>query len=112
MDTTEEQLVKNTCLIVEANSYERLTLWERWAVKAEWVEHRQDWMLEIGKYNKRAVCVCCFWATIRGVVVLFLDATSELVDWKMIDAWLKEKFPGVRKVDAMNFGPSHLTSGY
>jgi hypothetical protein len=37
-------------------------------------------------------------------VVLFLEATSELVDWKMIDARLKQEFPGVRKVDAMNFG--------
>ena len=44
------------------------------------------------------------WATIQGKVVCFLEATSELVDWKMIDAWLKREFPSVRKVNAMNFG--------
>jgi hypothetical protein len=100
----EMRLWKATKLIVEANSYERMTLWERWADKTEWQQHLQGRLVTVGTYHGRPVCVNLFWATIRGHVVLFLEATSELVDWKMIDAWLKQEFPGVRKVDAMNFG--------
>lgn len=97
-------LWKATKLIVEASSYERMTLWERWVDKTEWQQHLQDHLVTVGTYRNRPVCVSFVWATIRGKVVLFLEATSELVDWTMIDAWLKKEFPGVRKVDAMNFG--------
>lgn len=107
-DDETTRLWKETKLIVEANSYERLTLWERWVDKTEWQEHRQGRLVEIGKYHGRPVCISLFWATVRNKVVLFLEATSQLVDWKMIEAWLKTEFPGVRKVDAMNFGPGHL----
>ena len=97
-------LWKATKLIVEASSYERMTLWERRVDKTEWQQHLQDHLVTVGTYRNRPVCVSFVWATIRGKVVLFLEATSELVDWTMIDAWLKKEFPGVRKVDAMNFG--------
>jgi len=103
-DDEMTRLRKETKLIVEANSYERVTLWERWVDKTEWQEHRQGRLVTVGAYRNRPVCVSLVWAAIRGKAVCFLEATSELVDWKMIDAWLKKEFPGVRKVDAMNFG--------
>lgn len=103
-DDETTRLWKTTKLIVEANSYERMTLWEGWVNKAEWQQHLQGRLVTVGTYRDRPVCVSLVWATIRGHVVLFLEATSELVDWKRINAWLKQEFPGVRKVDAMNFG--------
>mgnify|MGYP000878653599 FL=1 len=107
-DDEMARLWKETKLIVEANSYERMTLWERWIDKTEWQQHLQGRLVTVGTYHRRAVCVSLVWATIRGKAVLFLEATSELVDWKMIDAWLKKEFPDVRKVDAMNFGLGRL----
>jgi hypothetical protein len=104
-DDEMARLWKETKLIVEANSYERMTLWERWTDKTEWQQHLQGRLVTVGTYHRRVVCVTLVWATIRGKAVLFLEATSELVDWKKIDAWLKREFPGVRKIDAMNFGP-------
>ena len=103
-DDETTRLWKTTKLIVEANSYERMTLWEGWVNKAEWQQHLQGRLVTVGTYRNRPVCVSLVWATIQGKVVCFLEATSELVDWKMIDVWLKQEFPGVRKVDAMNFG--------
>ena len=41
MDDEMTRLWKETKLIVEANSYERMTLWEKWADKTEWRQHRQ-----------------------------------------------------------------------
>ena len=85
-DDEMTRLWKATKLIVEANSYERMTLWERWVDKTEWQQHLQDHLVTVGTYRNRPVCVSFVWATIRGKVVLFLEATSELVDWTMIDA--------------------------
>lgn len=107
-DDEMTRLWKETKLIVEANSYERMTLWDKWVDKTEWQQHLQGRLVTVGAYRNRAVCVSLVWATIRGKAVCFLEATSELVDWKMIDAWLKKEFPGVRKVDAMNFGPGRF----
>jgi hypothetical protein len=68
-----------------------MTLWERWADKAEWQQHLQGRLVTVGAYRNRAVCVSLVWATIRDKAVLFLEATSELVDWKMIDALVEER---------------------
>lgn len=103
-----EGLIKGTQLIVEANSYERMTLWELWKDRTEWVQVLEGEGVEVGKLNKRPVFIQLSWAVIRGVAVCFLEPTSELVDWKMIDKWLTKTFPGIRKLDAMNFGPGSL----
>lgn len=107
MDSSDDEMAglwKETKLIIEANSYERMTLREKWVDKTEWQQHPQGRLVTVGTYRNRAVCISLVWATIRGKAVLFLDPTSELVDWKVIDAWLKKEFPGVRKVAAMHFG--------
>ena len=104
-----EELVKETQLIVEANSFERMTLWQSWKDKAEWVQVLEGKGVEVGKLNRRPIFISLNWAVIQGVAVCFLEPTSELVDWGMIDKWLAKTFPGIRKVDAMNFGPSRLS---
>jgi hypothetical protein len=48
---------------------------------------------------------------VKGHKILFIDATSQLVDWAMIEEWIKSNVPltafrsngYVNKVDAMNF---------
>jgi hypothetical protein len=56
----EMRLWKATKLIVEANSYERMTLWERWADKTEWQQHLQGRLVTVGTYHGRPVCVNLF----------------------------------------------------
>jgi hypothetical protein len=100
--------------VVEATSSEKHFLWKEYAhtKKVTWVSGGGGPGLTVGYIDKRPVCISLLVDVINGKKILFLEATSELVDWKMIDAWLKENTPTtalregteyVNKVTACNF---------
>lgn len=98
--------------VVDANSYERLCLWQEWQKPGKsWKENTSGFLETVGHLDGRPVCVSMFTATVDGHRLLFLDATSQVVDHKMIDEWLQRTMPQsafrdngyVNRVDAMNF---------
>lgn len=58
---------------------------------------------QVGELAGRPVCVSLLWWKVRGARICFIDAVSEVVDWKLIDAWRRERFPGVPHTNAGNF---------
>jgi hypothetical protein len=93
--------------ICEANSYEKMCLWR------EYHEDRKiSWepgtgggpMITIGmSKDERPTVLCLCVDIVDGKRVLFFDATSQLVDHKLIDEYVANTWPNVRRTDAMNF---------
>lgn len=98
--------------VVEANSYERQCLWERY--------HRQyevDWKTNsfglgegVGEIGGMPVFISLTTAVVGGYKLLFVYATSAVVDYRLIDKWLEDNVPStaydrgrVNKTDAQNF---------
>jgi hypothetical protein len=101
--------------VVEATSYEIMCLWHEYHEqrKVSWVQGRGGGYLPtIGELDGRPVCVSLFVNTIDGHKILFIDATSQVVDHRMIDEWLKTVLPAtafqeggkyINYTNAMNF---------
>jgi hypothetical protein len=53
--------------------------------------------------EKMPVTVSLSWALVDGTFVCFLDATSQVVDWRIVEDWRRKTFPKARTSDAMNF---------
>jgi hypothetical protein len=105
----------HTEYVVEATSAEKYFLWELHAGKNTWEQGSSGLVIEIGKLGgplqeKRPIVICCWWERINGMNVLFWEATSQLVDYRMIEEWFKQNcYPyehgsgRAAKTDAMNF---------
>ena len=104
--------------VVEASSYEQQALWEKYALQAgsdsntrvDWQDQTRGWLVQVGKLDNRPICIHVRGAMLNGLAVLFYGATSEVIDWKMIEGWFKEQcWPkwdnNTRRAhcDAMNF---------
>lgn len=93
-----------TLFFVEADSFSRTALWARYSSPAlGWVSCSAGVCAQIGKLEGRPVCVQFDWAVINEHVVCFYSATSEVVDWAMIEELISQH--DAPKCDAMNFGP-------
>lgn len=108
-DQTIEGYTARTEYLVEADGFAKQELWARWhdRYKVPWKDFGMGTSREIGRIDKRPVCVTVFWSQIgREKVVGFWHATSQVVDYVMIEEWLKKEFPRVGArctADAMNF---------
>lgn len=113
MNTDSIPFKKQTMYLVEANSFEILELWKDFAKQSEKLHPnkstRYDWKQQnpgcfekIGYIQKRPICIMISWYVINSCCVGFWEATSELVDYKMIARWLKENFD-CAGTDANNF---------
>lgn len=105
-----EEYIKDVVGVVEATSFERSCLWERNKDRREWKDRLLGYSVHAGKDADRPVVFSISSAIIDGNKILFIEPTSMLVDWKMIEEWLKTNLPKsafrgeyVNKVDAMNF---------
>jgi hypothetical protein len=90
--------------IVEATSYEKFSLWKEY--------HKGGWetgtgggpMITVGRQDDGRPTVLCLCVDIvAGKKVLFVDATSELVDWAQVQEFIEKTWPNVKKTDANNF---------
>ena len=80
--------------VVEANSFETLCLWkEHPNADARWKQAPWGPLVEIGQVDGRPIWVSLLVHTIDGDRVLFIDATSQIVDHKLIDEWLHANLP-------------------
>ncbi|MBQ2263221.1 MAG: hypothetical protein II336_17905 [Loktanella sp.] len=97
--------------VVEANSFETMCLWQNYRGGRNWVSHSSGFGATVGTFGGKPVFISLTTATVDGQKVLFIDPTSEVVSWQIIDAWLDANIPSVakradgrvNKVDAMNF---------
>ena len=98
--------------VVEANSFESMCLWMQAKDSARsWISTGHGYGPMIGRINNLPVCLSILTANVDGHKIVFIDATSEVSDWKLIDAWLQKNLPQsamhedgrVNKTDAMNF---------
>lgn len=99
--------------VVEANSYEKMCLWQEHQARGSWRERTDGLCQVVGTIDDRPVCVSLFTAEVDGHKILFVDPTSQVVDHAMIEKWLLDTLPAsarqqhnanyLNKVDAMNF---------
>lgn len=96
--------------VVEANSFEQTCLWERHSKTHEWKSSGVGYGVLIGADHDRPVFMSLTYVMIDGHKILFIDLTSMLVNWTMVDRWLEKNLPETamkgtyaNKTDAMNF---------
>ena len=102
---------------VEATSFEKFCLWKQnEEYKKDFtLKSFQEWdmgtgqMVEIGRLDRRPVAVVFWFDKLDGHKVCFYEATSEVVDHKMVEKWIEDNCnvpvrDGRRaKTDAQNF---------
>ena len=64
---------------------------DTWGVP--WDQDSLGMYTEIGKINKRPIVVSVFWANIADRRIAFIEPTSALVDYAMVDQWCSTVFP-------------------
>lgn len=97
--------------IVEANTFETMCLWREWTDNGDtWVSTGHGYGPTVGTLADMPVCISLLTATVNGQKILFFEPISQVVDYRMIYAWLKENVPSalrkdgyLNKTDAMNF---------
>lgn len=100
--------------VVEATSYESMCLWREYHKERgmPWEADLGGYLPTIGQLDGRPVCLSLFVKKIDGHKLLFIEATSQVVDHKMIDEWLKANLPAtafqpggeyINYQNAMNF---------
>lgn len=59
--------------------------------------------LSVKGRGRQPVFIAINTAIVRGTKILFIDATSQVVDWVMIDNWREEYLPGIPHDTPANF---------
>lgn len=100
-----EQLLKDVTAIVEAARFEKDSLWFHihGELGVPWKQNRSGLGVQVGTLSDMPVFISLTTATVDGKKILFVEATSSVVDWRMIHGWLDEKLPGIPRTDASNF---------
>ena len=96
-----DQRFEDTVFVVEANDYERLSLWSNHCHQGstestiipykryEWEQDYYDIWYQIGELAGLPICCSFVWNKIDGHRVLFYECTSRIMDLTMIENWLK-----------------------
>lgn len=88
-----EQRTLQTQIIVEANSFEIHSLWQKYNTLPDLKIYLDGDGVTVGYINNLPVVISRRWWSINGVVVLFWHATSRMVDYDLIDDWFKQQYP-------------------
>lgn len=109
-----KEFLKDVVGVVEATSYESMCLWREYhqTQKKTWIQGRGGYLPTIGQLDGRPVVLSLLVNTVDSRPILFLEVTSQVVDHKMVEEWLKLHLPAsalkdggkyINKVNAMNF---------
>lgn len=97
-------------LVVEASSFEHQALWKEFADKISWKQVLHGTIPTVGHLEGKPVSVSIQFAVLEGHGVLFWHPTSVMVNYELIEAWLRDsvkKFQGENHdavfTDANNF---------
>jgi hypothetical protein len=88
-DSLEKRL-SYVMFVVDANSYERLALWREFQHAVDWKEDSSGFGEVVGQVGDNNVNISLNFATLNGQVVMFIDTISQVVDHRMVDAWLEK----------------------
>ena len=90
--------------MIEADDFAKLKLWEEWHDAIEWEQDLSARHEEVGHLSGHPVSVLVSFATINGHGVAFYWSHGRVVDWEMVDRWMKQQCPpNTPHCDAMNF---------
>lgn len=98
--------------IVEVTSYETMCLWKEYHEEKgyTWVQQTSSSLVTVGEFGDMPVCIAPLVHIVDGKKIMFLEVTSIVVHWHMIEEWLKKSVPSavnekgyLNKHDAMNF---------
>lgn len=109
MNLTKDDKCDQTLFLVEADSFATLRLWQDWSSEAtgnncEWKQDSTSYVEEVGRIGERPVCAMISWYLIENIRVGFWEATSMVVDYEIIENWLRKRFKNVKqKTNAINF---------
>lgn len=92
--------------VVEATGYEKLYLWTQYS--DEWDDRSNGgYLVRVGEVGDEGIYISILIHKVRNQKILFWHATSQVVDYRIIEQWLDQNIPwpdGVRnKTDANNF---------
>jgi len=74
-----------------SSSLETVALYQEFKErKWSYEQDRGGPLIPIGRIADRPVCIAPLIHRIGGVNVLYVEATSPLIDWDMIDNWIRE----------------------
>ena len=116
-DEENERNRFDAVFLVEATHNEWHHLWVDWSEESlahGWGDHqirRLQWeqislgyRKTIGHFGGMPVAVSVSFARLRGLVVASYEATSQVVDYRMVEKWRKKEFPSARgHTNASNF---------
>jgi hypothetical protein len=95
-----EEILPMVDQFVEATSFERHILWERFNELYDWVECEQLLGMEVGPHDTYVT----FWlTTINGKLVAFYEPTSAVVYWDDVKKFIRSF--GKPYTDATNYHP-------
>lgn len=95
---------------VEADSYAYHMIWKEYFYDVTKEKRKYDFVQDnsgightIGMINKRPVVLQFNWWIINGHRILFYSVCSQIVDWKMVEEWLKKNMLHLKETsDATN----------
>jgi hypothetical protein len=79
----------DTVFVVEADLFKHRVLMNTWKDRVAWEEDNYGCFAVVGKAFRHDIAVQFWWAKLDGHRVLFYEPTSQVVDHRTIDAWLK-----------------------
>lgn len=111
MEDHHAKKCRETTYVVQATSFETLTLWGEWHCFVKWEQDTLGFWKVVGKCARKPVAVSVCWYIVNGKRVAFYEYTSQVVDHRMVEAWLTKTFPCMSNYepgrrphcDAMNF---------
>lgn len=81
-------------VVLISSGYEEMGIYQDLTKKGyKYVQDLSGYLETVGYVAGRPICVLPLIHKISGVNVLHLEATSELVDWKMIREWVNNLVP-------------------
>lgn len=96
--------------VVDASNFEQHCLWREFNRAVHWQSDPSGTMLTVGHVNDMPVNIALNWARINGQKVMFVDTVSQVVDHRMVDAWLEancaprwDKGHRTARTNGMNF---------
>lgn len=104
-----DERFKDCKFLVEATSFEQFSLWGEFNKVLKWEEDPMGFSISICKIDRRPVCICFNFCKLNGHRICFYYGSSQLVDYKAIEDYLKKnftvKYDRTRwaHCDAMNF---------
>ena len=100
------KFLEGVVAVVEATNCEADYLWRDYHCKQDykWVSNLSGFGCIVGQIGDMPIFVSLLTNEVGGEKILFIHATSQVVDHRVIDAWLDMHLPEAPRTDARNFG--------